>query len=108
MFGLFKKKDKDLLVIEALIKNGSDVTKEHQIDFFFDFAKFEQAAPVAQALDAEGYEVKMYENGDKSFSIEAKSNMVPSITTMRNLTAKFESLAVKHGGVYDGWGAEVV
>lgn len=107
MFGLGKK-DRDALVIKALKDNGSNLKKPHNIDFNFDFTAFEQAAPVAQALDKDGFEVKMFENDDGTFTIEAKKTLAPDLKVMRELTKQFNFLTDKHGGVYDGWGTEIV
>jgi len=107
MFG-FGKKDRDELVIKALKDSGSDLSKPHHIDFNFDFSTFEQAAPVAQALDKDGFEIKMFENDDHTFTIEAKKTLIPSIKTMRALTKQFKVLTEKYGGNYDGWGTEIV
>ena len=100
--------DRDFKVIQALKENGSDVTKPHEIDFFFDFSTFDEAAPVAQAIDKDGFVVKVFENDDGSYTIEAKKTLIPDVSVMQELTRKFDSLTEKHGGNYDGWGTEVV
>ena len=99
-------KDRDAMVIEALERNGSDTSKPHQIDFFLDFERFEQAAPVAQAMDRDGFEVRVFENSDGTHTIEAKRLLVPSLETMRDITTQLNALTDKHGGNYDGWGTE--
>jgi regulator of RNase E activity RraB len=108
MFGFLKKKDRDALVIKALKENGSNLSKLHNIDFNFDFSNFEQASAVAQAIDKDGFEVKMFENDDGTFTIEAKKILVPTLDVMQSITKQFDVLTEKHGGVYDGWGTEVV
>ena len=108
VFGFLKKKDRDALVIKALKDNGSNLTKLHDIDFNFDFSNFDQASLVAQAIDNDSFEVKVFENDDGSFTIEAKKSLIPTFETMRSLTKKFDALTEKHGGVYDGWGTEIV
>ena len=108
MFNPFKKKDRDELVIKALKDNGSDITKPHEIDFNFDFATFEEAAPVAQAIDKEGFAVRMFENNDGTYTIEAKKTLVPTVKAMQDITKNFNELTNKCGGIYDGWGAEIV
>ncbi len=100
--------DRDYKTIEALKNNGSDISKPHEIDFFLDFEKFEQAAPIAQAMDKDGFNVRMFENGDGTFTIEAKKTIVPLPDTMRDITKKLNALTGKYGGTYDGWGSEVV
>ncbi len=100
--------DRDYKTIEALKNNGSDISKPHEIDFFLDFDKFEQAAPIAQAMDKDGFNVRMFENGDGTFTIEAKKTIPPSLETMREITKQLNSLTEKYGGNYDGWGTEIV
>jgi len=100
--------ERDAKVIEALKNNGSDVTKPHDIDFFLDFDSFESAASVAQAMDKEGFNVKMYKNEDGTYTIEAKKKVVPSLSNMTGITNHLNSLTEKYGGNYDGWGTEVV
>ena len=100
--------DRDSKVTKALEENGSDIFKPHEIDFFLDFETFEQAAPVAQAIDKDGFAVRMFKNGDGTFTIEAKKTLTPSLENMREITHKFNSLTRRYGGNYDGWGTEVV
>ncbi len=100
--------DRDSKVVKALIENGSDITKDHLIDFLFYFDTLESAGIVANTLKANEFEVKVFENEDGSFSVEAKKSMVPSVETMQDLTQRLEGLASKYNGEFDGWGTEVV
>jgi len=100
--------DGDQKVIKALIENGSDITKVHDIDFFFDFKEFEHAASIANLITEDGFEVKMFENNDGTFTIEAKKNLVPSVDNMQNITKQFTELTLDYGGNYDGWGTTSV
>ena len=105
---LFGRADKDELVLKALNKNGSDLSKPHKIDFWFDFPTEEAARAVAQEVSERGFEVEVHRNnGGEDYSCKAVKNMVPHLSAMQGLTRQFESIAEKHGGVYDGWGAEV-
>lgn len=100
--------DEDQKVIEALKNNGTDLTKIHEIDFFFDFTEFDHAASIANLISEDGFNVRMFENNDGTFTIEAKKSMVPSLETMQELTARFIELTRDYGGKYDGWGTEIV
>ena len=105
---LFGRADKDELVLKALKKNGSDLSKPHEIDFWFDFPSEESARTVAQKVSERGFEVEVYRNkGGDEYSCKAVKRMVPHLSAMQGLTRQFESIAEQHGGVYDGWGAEV-
>lgn len=100
--------DRDSKVIKALVANGSDVSKPHEIDFFFDFESFESAAKVAQSLDRDDFAVKLFKNDDGTHTIEAKKTLIPEASTMQQLTKQFNALTDEYGGNYDGWGTEVV
>jgi len=100
--------ERDVKVIEALKNNGSDVSKPHNIDFFLDFKEFDSAAPVAQEMDKDGFNVKVFENQDGTYTIEAKKIVIPSISNMTKISNKLHGLTNKYGGEYDGWGTEVV
>jgi regulator of RNase E activity RraB len=100
--------DGDQKVIEALKSNGSDLTKVHEIDFFFDFTEFDHAASIANLISEEGFEVRMFENNDGTFTIEAKKSMAPDLQNMQELTMHFTDLTRDYGGKYDGWGTEIV
>ena len=67
---------------------------------------------VATILEAEGYRVDVKaapdNPGDQPFSLHATKAMRLSVPGMRELTARFRTLAKAHGGHYDGWSAEVV
>ena len=59
-------------------------------------------------MDGDGFNVRMFENDDGSFTIEAKKTLVPSLETLREITKKLNALTKKYEGQYDGWGTEVV
>ncbi|MCK0162902.1 ribonuclease E inhibitor RraB [Marinobacter sp. S6332] len=106
---LFGRADKDEQVLKALKKNGSDLNKPHEIDFWFDFRSEESARAVAKKVAERGFEVEVYRGEyGLEFSCKAVKRMVPRLSAMQRLTREFESIAEQHAGVYDGWGAEVV
>ena len=100
--------DGDRLVIKALKENGSDLSKPHAIDFFFDFPVAKSAQQVCAKLEGEGYapHVTASDDGD-NHTCRAVKKMVPDLEVMQKLTLRFNELAAKHGGVYDGWGCPV-
>lgn len=101
-------KDPDAKVIKALKQNGSDTTKPHWIDFYFDFDQENDAKKMVEALKTVGFGAVYTDNEDGSHGCIAKKHMVPDLSTMRAMTTRFRELAIRMGGVYDGWGAEVV
>ena len=100
--------DRDSKTIQALIDNGSDISKSHEVDFFLDFNTFEEAAPVAQFMEKDEFSVKMFQNEDGTYTIEAKKSVIPTLETMSAITTRFNDLTEKYGGNYDGWGTEIV
>lgn len=100
--------DRDALVIEALVANGSDTSKVHEIDFFLDFDNLKQATVVAQSMESQGFRVKVYENEDQTVTIEAKRFLIPTLDNIHRVSSTLESLTSKYGGSYDGWGTEIV
>jgi hypothetical protein len=59
--GLFAEKavDPDLLVLEQLRNAGSDLAKPHSPEFFLYFPQEGPARGASQALEAEGYSVRV-------------------------------------------------
>lgn len=98
--------DKDRATFAQLKKAGDDSSKDHQIDFFFVFSK-EVAAKAALAdLLKEGFRGELSAR-DGEYLITVTKKMKPAMVPLRRLREKFESIANKHGGTYDGWGTEV-
>lgn len=108
----FKKKHipcKDELVIRALQQNGSNVTKLHYIDFWFDFNNNQSAQNIAEELSKKGYSCEVIISKDNGlFTCKANRGYIPELGLMRSLTHDFYLLAQTHNGVYDGWGTEIV
>lgn len=68
----------------------------------------EQAVPVAQQLEKQGFSVRMFENEDGSLSIEANRSLIPTLSNMEKISEWSDKITRKYGGKYDGWGTEVV
>ena len=98
----------DRLVIEALKEHGSDLSKPHTIDFFFDFPAKEPAEQLCAELATEGYapHLEAVDEGDR-YTCRAVKKMVPELEAMQSLTRRFNALARKYGGTYDGWGCPI-
>ena len=101
--------DSDGEAIQKLIDNGSDVTKPHQINFYFDFNESKGAKKTCARLKTEGFVPLVTTiEGQELHTCRAAKSMVPELRTMRDLTTRFTILAKKLGGKYDGWDAETV
>ncbi|MBW2726825.1 MAG: ribonuclease E inhibitor RraB [Deltaproteobacteria bacterium] len=101
--------DGDAKVVDALRREGSDLSKPHEIDFFFDFSTEAAARKLCEVLALDGFtdNFEVNEQGTK-FTCRAVKSLVPELNAMQALTRRFSALATQHGGVYDGWGTEVV
>ncbi|WP_169742160.1 ribonuclease E inhibitor RraB [Arenimonas malthae] len=97
-------------MIEHLKDAGSDLSKPHNIDFFFYFP--DQASANAAAIDLRtlGYRiVGIAPTSDESaWHLKALRSMVPELAAMNQSTRELNALAARHGGEYDGWGTSVV
>jgi hypothetical protein len=97
----------DAYVISSLRRNGSDLSKPHDIDFFFYVPNESAAKGLASELMSAGYTVRHVQPSPQtpSWEVYVQRSMVPDLKRMQELTVKFSRLAGRFGGVYDGWGA---
>jgi hypothetical protein len=99
----------DRQVILQLQQAGSDISKPHQIDFFFYFPTLESADRIAAKLSSDGYSAKAEKAAIGSlFVVEATKSIIPEEATLANLRQVFNEMSDAENGEYDGWGAEVV
>lgn len=100
----------DASVLDSLRDAGSDLSKPHQIDFFFYFPDQASANAAAKDLRTLGYRiVGLAPTSDESaWHLQALRSMVPELATMNQSTRELNALAARHGGEYDGWGTSVV
>jgi hypothetical protein len=73
-------KASDAQIIEQLTKGGSNLTRPHNIEFRFYFP----------------------------YIVRAARSMVPLLSELQSLRSRFDELATREGGIYDGWSAGVV
>jgi regulator of RNase E activity RraB len=101
-------KYKDLLLLDQLMKLGSDLTQpRHVIHFSYAPSPEAQASMAGEARDR-GFEVEAGEPlpaypGDWPVRCEQTVALHPEL--VRDNTDFFEDLAARHGGEYDGWEA---
>lgn len=99
----------DVQGIDRLMKAGSDLTRAHEIEFLFYLPSRASAEKVSTRLQANGYKVSIEEGvrGPRSV-LRATHSMVPLVSELQALRLTFDELAVREGGIYDDWKAEVV
>ena len=106
------EKDWDTKLIERLRAAGTDPFQPHEVDFFMAMPSEAAGRTVAALLEAEGYRVDVKpapdNPGDHPFSLHFTKSIRLSVPGMKELTARFQTLAKEHGGHYDGWSADVV
>ena len=100
--------DGDAQVIQALKDAGADLTKPHETIFYFvGFADRRSAERLSKELDP-NWKIDIHQSPDSSeWTVIASTRMVPEIHAMSELTVRFNALAAKFGGDYDGWEAAV-
>jgi len=99
----------DRQVILQLQKAGSDISKPHNIDFFFYFPTLEAANRIAERLKSEGFSAKAgHAAKGENFIVEATKSLIPAESTLVNLRHKFNQMSASENGDYDGWGSEIV
>ena len=96
----------DAQVIESLRRNGADVSKVHDIDFFLVFSRQSDATATAEKIRALGYEVVGVSQTStaKQWEVHAKRKMVPELGAMQATTRALQALAEARDGYYDGRG----
>jgi regulator of RNase E activity RraB len=100
MKGKENRKETDLKTVETLIKNGADLKKEYNIDFFFVGEK-DDLDKLAQTLVEQGYKIsKDQKEGELHVDQDIKLELMKSLL----ITESLESLALENGARFDGWG----
>lgn len=96
-------------VIQQLKKAGSNISKPHDMEFFFYFPTLEAAEKIATTLKLEGFiaVAQQAAKGD-DFVVLATKSMVPSDVELTALRQKFNAMSANEKGEYDGWGSPLV
>jgi hypothetical protein len=95
----------DTRVLEHLRNLGCDPRQARRIRHFLYLPTSEDAAAVAQVLEREGWDTAVSEIDDV-WLVVARCLRVLSEPLVREIRAHLGSLALAHGGAYDGWDAE--
>jgi hypothetical protein len=98
----------DERLVKRVRAQGGDPFKPVEVDFFFDLPTSEACDGVRDELVPEGFAVDfrpMDADLGKDFTLHARKAMRMSVTEMQGWSQRFEALAIRHGGMYDGWAA---
>ncbi len=103
------RKASDAQVIEQLRNAGSDLSRPHNIAFRFYFPSGRFAERVTATLRGDGFQVSTQEvvQGHQ-YVVRANRLLVPLLSELQSLRSRFDELANRGGGIYEGWSAEVV
>jgi hypothetical protein len=104
-----KKTSPDGLVI-AQLREHSNVTKPHEIEFFLYLPTQQAAERAARDLTARGFKVEVSPpiSDDPKWPAFATKSMVPRLEALEEIRHDLTALAESLGGAYDGWGTPLV
>ncbi|MBN2425781.1 MAG: ribonuclease E inhibitor RraB [Calditrichaceae bacterium] len=96
--------DRDGSVLRLMKNHGADFSKKRSVDFFFYF-KDETSANLAKAaLQELDLEVEITDNGkNNEWLCLATTKLNLGYNTLIKYRKKFEQIAEKFNGEYDGW-----
>lgn len=101
--------DPDSQVLVQLRKAGSNISKPHEIEFFLYFKTKDSATRASGLVAKEGCRVAVEPGADHtSWLCDGRKRMVPRLSALVRLRKRFEGIARKYGGEYDGWETAVV
>ena len=93
--------------IEQRLEIGDDLESSRAVDHTAVFPNVEGAAQAAEELAALGYSAEVLEEDDY-FLLEAQQMSPLDSDSVKKFVQEVSSIVERHGGDYDGWGAEVV
>ena len=97
--------DWDAQMVRSLRANGANAFTPYEVDFFFSLPDETACAALRHTLEPEGYEtdVRDLSQGGSGFSLHARKRLQISVSAMQEISKRFNALAEKCGGNYDGW-----
>ena len=100
--------DLDQLTLQQLTKAGGNLDKTTDLVNYLYLPNEELAKQAGAELTAAGYsvEVRPAATGSSWLAL-ARIDVVPSAQNIEKVRERFEALAVRLGGEYDGWEAAV-
>lgn len=106
---LRRRQGPDAFVIAQLERAGSNIGRQHAVEFFLYFPEREAADRAAVKVATLDMAVKVDRAANGTlWLVFATRTMVPAENEMKRLRAALEAIAKAEKGEYDGWGAPVV
>jgi hypothetical protein len=104
-----RRADPDAATLAELRRAGSDLARNHEIEFFLYLPDRPAADLVAEQLTAEGFLVTVRPGeGGADWLCLATREMSPELDELQRLRRHLTAVAESKDGAYDGWGATVV
>ncbi len=96
-------------VILQLKNAGSNLSKEHPVEFFIYAPNKDAAEKIATRIEREGFKPKIEKSeSDQSWMVFAVKYMIPNEQELVKIRANLGQVARSVGGEYDGWGTPIV
>jgi regulator of ribonuclease activity B len=106
------QKSKDLMTIDALKRNGSNLSKPHKLEHHFYVFSVHAAEALSKAGTALGYISSKIERGEHKGTIYWYFDLIkPTVPSLENITKETTlmlKLSREHKAEYDGWGTHIV
>ncbi|MDH4130726.1 MAG: ribonuclease E inhibitor RraB [Gemmatimonadota bacterium] len=101
--------DPDAVTLAELAAAGSDLYRDHEMEFFVYLPERRGAEEVARTLEHRGFSVQVGRpEPEGDWLCTARRLMRPELGELQRLRREFSALADTHAGAYDGWGTTVV
>jgi len=97
----------DLEILETLEEHGADLSEPREVRIDLLFPTEESAQAADEELTELGYEVVGFESAgeEEPWAIRATSELQVGRDNVTGFRHRFEELAARHGGEFDGWEA---
>ncbi len=100
--------DMDAAGLAQLRRSGSIVEKPHAMEFFLYFSTRGDAEAASRDLNEDGFTtVVQHDEEDSDWLCFATKSVVPTLSALHSIRVRFDAIAARFGGRYDGWGTEI-
>jgi len=99
------RNDWDAQMVRNLRASGANAFTQYEVDFFFTLPDQVACAALTHTLEPEGFKTDARDMtaGGTGFSLHATKRLQISVGAMQEFSDRFNELADKLGGNYDGW-----
>jgi len=97
----------DLEILDTLEEHGADLSQAREVRIDLLFATDEQAAAAEEELTDLGYDVVGFEAAgeEEQWALRATRELQVNRDNVTGFRHRFEELAARHDGEFDGWEA---